>query len=75
MCTKSTLEMHWAGGEGLAAPAEVAHIQGTVGNKEMLLSFRGFCNSPRCALTGSYLKTEDPGLLITVTTEKELPLV
>lgn len=82
MCTKSTLEMDWAGGEGIAAPAsaslsqtEVDHIQGTIGNKEMLLPFRGCYNSPRCALTGSYLKIEDPGVLIIVRIEKELPLV
>lgn len=82
MCTKSTLEMDWAGGEGTAAPASVAlsqtevdHIQGTIRNKEMLLPFRGCYNSPRCALTGSYLKIEGPGVLIIVRTEKELPLV
>lgn len=54
---------------------EVDHIQGTIGNKEMLLPFRGCYNSPRCALMGLYLNIQDPGVLIIVRTEKELPLV
>jgi len=66
------------GGQGTAAPVfgvlpqtEVDHVQGTLGTKEVLLSFRGRYSSTRGAPTHSILKSKDLGVLITVTTEKE----
>lgn len=51
----------------ILSQTEVDHVQGTLGTKEMLLTFK------RCyrSLTGSFLQSKNPGVLITLTTEKE----
>lgn len=42
-----------------------------LGTKEVLLSFEGCYSSPTSALKKSFLKSKDPGVLTTVTTEKD----
>lgn len=71
--------MNWAGGARYCCPSLCCPFtdrgrprpRDSRYQKEMLLSFRGCYSSLRGALTGSFLKSKDPGVLITVTTEKE----